>query len=79
MDTKLLIGSKFEAGTEAEEHVLNPKTGAKIIDLAGGLPRPDRCGGRCCGTGLLRLVPHYPCRTFRIPAQDCRRYRKTCG
>ncbi|RCW78096.1 gamma-aminobutyraldehyde dehydrogenase [Phyllobacterium bourgognense] len=34
MDTKLLIGSKFEAGTEAEEHVLNPKTGAKIIDLA---------------------------------------------
>ena len=34
MDTKLLIGSKFESGTEAEEHVLNPKTGAKIIDLA---------------------------------------------
>ncbi|TXR46541.1 gamma-aminobutyraldehyde dehydrogenase [Phyllobacterium endophyticum] len=34
MDTKLLIGSKFEAGTEAEEHVLNPRTGARIIDLA---------------------------------------------
>ena len=34
MDTKLLIGSKFETGTEAEEHVLNPKTGARIIDLA---------------------------------------------
>jgi aminobutyraldehyde dehydrogenase len=34
MDTKLLIGSKFEAGTEAEEHVLNPRTGASIIDLA---------------------------------------------
>ncbi|WEX76437.1 gamma-aminobutyraldehyde dehydrogenase [Sinorhizobium numidicum] len=34
MDTQLLIGSRFEAGTEAEEHILNPRTGAKIIDLA---------------------------------------------
>lgn len=34
MDTQLLIGSKFEAGTEVEEHILNPKTGATIIDLA---------------------------------------------
>ncbi|AUX77040.1 MULTISPECIES: gamma-aminobutyraldehyde dehydrogenase [Sinorhizobium] len=34
MDTQLLIGSRFEAGTEAEEHILNPRTGARIIDLA---------------------------------------------
>lgn len=34
MDTQLLIGSTFVAGTEAEEHILNPKTGATIIDLA---------------------------------------------
>ena len=34
METQLLIGSKFESGTEAEEHILNPKTGAKITDLA---------------------------------------------
>ena len=34
MDTQLLIGSTFEAGTEAEELILNPRTGAKIIDLA---------------------------------------------
>ncbi|MBP1857522.1 gamma-aminobutyraldehyde dehydrogenase [Rhizobium herbae] len=33
MDTQLLIGSTFEAGTEAEELILNPRTGAKIIDL----------------------------------------------
>lgn len=33
MDTELLIGSRFEAGTEAEEHILNPRTGGKIIDL----------------------------------------------
>jgi len=34
MDTQLLIGSTFEAGTEVEELILNPRTGAKIIDLA---------------------------------------------
>lgn len=34
MDTQLLIGSTFVAGTEAEENILNPKTGATIIDLA---------------------------------------------
>ncbi|MCZ4092063.1 gamma-aminobutyraldehyde dehydrogenase [Sinorhizobium psoraleae] len=34
MDTQLLIGSRFEAGTEVEEHILNPRTGAKIIDIA---------------------------------------------
>lgn len=33
MDTKMLIGSKFEAGTEAEEAVLNPRTGETILDL----------------------------------------------
>ena len=33
MDTQMLIGSRFGAGTEAEEHILNPKTGGKIIDL----------------------------------------------
>ena len=31
MDTQLLIGSRFEAGTEAEEHILNPRTGAGIM------------------------------------------------
>lgn len=34
MDTQLLIGSRFEAGTEAEELILNPRTGARILDLA---------------------------------------------
>ncbi|NHT75803.1 aminobutyraldehyde dehydrogenase [Rhizobium sp. PP-F2F-G38] len=34
MDTDLLIGARFEPGTEAEEQILNPKTGAKILELA---------------------------------------------
>lgn len=33
MDTAMLIGSRFEAGTENEEHVLNPKTGETVLDL----------------------------------------------
>ncbi len=34
MDTQMLIGSKFEKGTEAEEAVLDPKTGETILSLA---------------------------------------------
>ncbi|MGA0533645.1 gamma-aminobutyraldehyde dehydrogenase [Hansschlegelia sp. KR7-227] len=33
MDTAMLIGSAFEVGSEAEEKILNPKTGAEILDL----------------------------------------------
>ena len=33
MDTQMLIGSKFQAGTETEEAILNPRTGRKIIAL----------------------------------------------
>jgi aminobutyraldehyde dehydrogenase len=34
MDTAMLIGSRFEAGTETEEPILNPRTGATILSLA---------------------------------------------
>jgi aminobutyraldehyde dehydrogenase len=33
MEVKMLIGSAFEAGTEAEESVLNPRTGAVILKM----------------------------------------------
>ena len=33
MDTAMLIGSRFEAGTETDEHILNPKTGETVLDL----------------------------------------------
>ena len=33
MQTEMLIGSKFEKGTETEEPILNPKTGETILDL----------------------------------------------
>jgi aminobutyraldehyde dehydrogenase len=34
MDTAMLIGSRFEAGTEIEENILNPKTGETVLHLA---------------------------------------------
>ncbi|MDK4711143.1 gamma-aminobutyraldehyde dehydrogenase [Rhizobium sp. CNPSo 4039] len=33
MDTQMLIGSRFEAGTETEERVLNPKTAETVLNL----------------------------------------------
>ena len=33
MQTEMLMGSKFEQGTETEEAVLNPRTGATIVNL----------------------------------------------
>ncbi|KAB2791270.1 gamma-aminobutyraldehyde dehydrogenase [Brucella anthropi] len=33
MNTEMLIGSRFEAGTETEENVLNPKTGETVLKL----------------------------------------------
>ena len=33
MDTRMLIGSRFERGTEHEEKILNPRTGETILNL----------------------------------------------
>ncbi|MBL0372727.1 gamma-aminobutyraldehyde dehydrogenase [Rhizobium sp. KVB221] len=33
MDTQMLIGSQFEAGTENEEQILNPKTGETVVGV----------------------------------------------
>jgi aminobutyraldehyde dehydrogenase len=33
MDTQMLIGARFETGTEAEENVLNPRTGETVLKL----------------------------------------------
>lgn len=33
MLTQMLIGSKFEAGTEVEETILNPRTGAAVLSI----------------------------------------------
>jgi aminobutyraldehyde dehydrogenase len=38
METNMLIGTKFEAGTETEEPILNPRTGEVILNLPEASP-----------------------------------------
>lgn len=38
METQMLIGAQFEAGTEAEETIFNPRTGAKILGIPEASP-----------------------------------------
>jgi len=43
MDTQMLIGTDFETGSEAEENILNPKSGQSILHLPeAGLGQIDR-------------------------------------
>ena len=38
MDTAMLIGSAFEAGTETEEAILNPRTGETVLNIPEASP-----------------------------------------
>ena len=38
METNMLIGTNFEAGTETEEPILNPRTGEVILNLPEASP-----------------------------------------
>jgi aminobutyraldehyde dehydrogenase len=38
MDTRMLIGSDFEIGTEAEENILDPKNGETIVQIPEASP-----------------------------------------
>lgn len=60
MDTKLLIGSDFEAGTETEETIFNPRTGETILKLAEASPAQiDRAvaAARKAFPGWARTTP----------------------
>ncbi len=46
MDTQMLIGADFEKGTDAEENILNPKTGETVLHLPeAGLDQIERAVG----------------------------------
>ena len=56
LDTAMLIGSSFVAGTEAPEKVLNPKTEETIVDLPEASAAAGRRGRRCRRKGLRDMV-----------------------
>ena len=60
MDTKMLIGADFEAGTETAETILNPRTGETILSLAEANPdQIDRAvaAARAAFKGWSRTTP----------------------
>jgi aminobutyraldehyde dehydrogenase len=60
MDTKMLIGGAFEAGTETEEMILNPRTGETILKLPEASPdQIDRAvaAARAAFPGWARTTP----------------------
>ncbi|MGL4310223.1 MAG: gamma-aminobutyraldehyde dehydrogenase [Paracoccaceae bacterium] len=60
MATELLIGDRFEAGQEAAEQVLNPRTGALILDLPeASTDQVDRAvaAARAAFDGWSRTTP----------------------
>jgi aminobutyraldehyde dehydrogenase len=60
MDTDMLIGGAFEGGTEAEEPILNPRTGQAILQLPEASPaQVDRAvaAARAAFDGWSRTTP----------------------
>jgi aminobutyraldehyde dehydrogenase len=60
METKMLIGSSFEVGTEIEESVLNPRTGEAILMLPeANIGQIDRAvaAARAAFAGWSRTTP----------------------
>ena len=60
METNMLIGSAFEAGTEKEENVLNPRTGEMILKMPEANPdQIDRAvaAARAAFPGWARTTP----------------------
>jgi aminobutyraldehyde dehydrogenase len=60
IQTELLIGSRFEAGTETAEPVLNPRSGALILDIAeASTAQVDRAveAARKAFSGWSRTTP----------------------
>ena len=65
MDTSMLIGSAFEAGAETAEPVLDPKTGAKILDLPELRQAQIDAAVAAAQTGVRRLGRGPPRRNAR--------------
>ena len=62
MDTQMLIGGAFEAGTEAEEAILNPRTGQTILMMPeANLAQIDRAvaAARAAFPAWSRTTPAY--------------------
>ena len=75
MQTEMLIGSKFEKGTETEEQILNPKTGETILDLPEASQSQIEAAVAAAEKAFGDLVAHDAGPALRLPPQDRRPHR----
>ena len=75
METEMLIGSKFEKGTETEEPILNPKTGETILDLPEASQAQIEAAVAAAEKAFVDLVAHDAGAALRLSPEDRRPHR----
>ncbi len=75
MDTQMLIGSIFDKGTETEEPILNPKTGATILNLPEASPAQIEAAVAAAEKAFVTLVAHHAGAALGLSAEDRRSHR----
>ena len=75
LDTEMLIGAKFVAGTEAAEAVINPKTEETIVTLPDASVAQVDAAVNAAAKAFRDLVAHHPGRALRAPVEARRRRR----
>ena len=71
----MLIGSKFEKGTETEEQILNPKTGATILDLPEASQAQIEAAVAAAEKAFDDMVAHHAGAALRLSPEDRRPHR----
>ncbi len=78
MNTQMLIGSRFERGTETEEQVLNPRTGELIEAIPEASPTQIDAAVNAAEARLQDLVAHHAGAALGLPAEDRAGHRGRC-
>ncbi len=79
MDTQMLIGSRFEAGTETEELILNPKTGEHDPRPAEASHAQIDAAVDAAEKAFGSLVDDHARPALRLSSADRRCDREGCG
>ena len=76
LDTQMLIGSNFVAGTEAPEAVINPKTEETIVALPDASPAQVDAAVNAAATAFQSWSRTTPGERAALLAQARRRHRR---
>ena len=76
LDTQMLIGSNFVAGTDAPEKVINPKTEETIVSLPDASPAQVDAAVDAAADRVPVLVAHHAGRALGPAVEARRRHRR---